>query len=152
MARSKTDLWTDDGHLAVNARVSIPAAELEIRASRAGGPGGQHVNTSSTRVEVTWGALESGALDDVDRERLRERLASRLDSSGTLRVVAADTRSQSQNRELALQRLAGLVRDALIVPKKRRPTKPTRASKMARLDTKKRRATRKKDRRWSGDD
>ena len=61
MARSKTDLWTDDGHLAVNARVSIPVAELEIRASRAGGTGGQHVNTSSTRVEVTWGALESGA-------------------------------------------------------------------------------------------
>lgn len=148
----KTDLWTDEGHLAVNARVSIPAAELEIRATRAGGPGGQHVNTSSTRVEVTWGALESSALSDADRDQLRTRLVTRLDSTGTLRVVAADTRSQRQNRELALQRMASLVRNALTVPKKRRPTKPTRASKMARLDTKKRRSTQKRDRRSKGEE
>lgn len=145
------DLWTDDGKLAVTARVAIPAAELEIRATRAGGPGGQHVNTSSTRVEVTWCALESSALDDSQRARLAEKLSSRLDASGTIRVVAADTRSQSQNRELALQRLAHLVRDALAVPKKRRPTKPTRASKERRLDTKKRRSAQKKDRRSTGD-
>lgn len=145
------DLWTDDGKLAVTARVAIPAAELEIRATRAGGPGGQHVNTSSTRVEVTWCALESSALDDLQRARLAEKLSSRLDASGTIRVVAADTRSQSQNRELALQRLAHLVRDALAVPKKRRPTKPTRASKERRLDTKKRRSAQKKDRRSPGD-
>ncbi len=146
------DLWTDDGRLAVNARVAIPAAELEIRATRAGGPGGQHVNTSSTRVEVTWGALESVALSDTDRQRLAERLASRLDSAGVLRVVAADTRSQTQNRQLALERLAGLVRAALTIPKKRRATKPTRASKEARLDTKKRRSTQKRDRRDRGDE
>ncbi len=146
------DLWTDDGRLAVNARVAIPAAELEIRATRAGGPGGQHVNTSSTRVEVTWCALESAALDEADRLRLSERLASRLDSAGVLRVVAADTRSQTQNRELALQRLAGLVRAALVIQKKRRATKPTRASKQARLDTKKRRSTQKRDRRYRGDE
>jgi ribosome-associated protein len=145
------DLWTDDGKLAVTARVAIPAAELEIRATRAGGPGGQHVNTSSTRVEVTWCALESSALDDAQRARLSEKLSSRLDASGTLRVVAADTRSQSQNRELALQRLAKLVRDALAVPKKRRPTKPTRASKERRLDTKKRRSAQKRDRRSTDD-
>lgn len=149
---NRLDLWTDEGHLAVNERVSIPAAELVIRASRAGGPGGQHVNTSSTRVEVTWGALESAALSDEDRERLATRLANRLDSSGTIRVVAADTRSQRQNRELALQRLAALVREGLTVPKKRRPTKPTRSSKLARLDTKKRRSTQKRDRRFKGDD
>jgi len=148
----KADLWTDDGALAVNARVSIPAHELEIRATRAGGPGGQHVNTSSTRVEVTWGALESPVLSDTDREHLRERLASRLDSTGTLRVVAADTRSQTQNRELALMRLAKLVSDALVIPKKRRPTKPSRASKAKRVETKKRRGAVKKDRRFRGDD
>jgi ribosome-associated protein len=146
----RADLWTDDGALAVNARVSIPASELVIRATRSGGPGGQHVNTSSTRVEVTWGALESAALGNEDRERLRERLASRLDSSGSIRVVAADTRSQSQNRELALQRLAKTVRDALVVPKKRRPTRPTRSSQVKRVESKKRNAERKKNRRYDG--
>jgi ribosome-associated protein len=148
----KADLWTDDGALAVNSRVAIPAHELEIRATRSGGPGGQHVNTSSTRVEVMWGALESPVLNDGDREQLRQRLGSRLDSTGTLRVVAADTRSQAQNRELALHRLAKLVRDALVIPKKRRPTKPSRASKRARVDDKKRRGAIKKDRRFREED
>ncbi len=144
--------WTDDGRLYVNPRVAIPAAELTVRASRAGGPGGQHVNTSSTRVEVTWQALTSTALDTEARERLLVVLASRLDSTGTLRVVAADTRSQSQNRALATERLAAMVRRALIVPKARRATKPTRGSKEARLDTKKRRSAQKRDRRVGGDE
>ena len=144
--------WTDDGRLYVSARVSIPAAELTVRASRAGGPGGQHVNTSSTRVEVTWQALASSALGPAARERLGVVLASRLDSSGTLRVVATDTRSQSQNRALAIERLATLVRQALVVPKARRATKPTRGSKEARLDTKKRRSAQKRDRRVRGDE
>lgn len=146
------DLWTDDGSLAVNSRVSIPAAELEIRATRAGGPGGQHVNKSSTRVEVVWRITGSRAITATDRARLRERLASRLDSRGALRVVAADTRSQSRNRELALERLAGTVRAALVIPKVRRPTKPTRGSKVRRLETKKRRSAQKRDRRWTRDD
>lgn len=149
---SEQGTWTDDGRLRVNARVAIPAQELEIRATRAGGPGGQHVNTSSTRVEVTWRAATSTALDAEARERLLLRLASRLDSSGTLRVVAADTRSQSQNRALALERLAGMVRQALVVPKVRRATKPSHASKVRRLDTKKRRSAQKRDRRWKGDE
>ena len=147
-----TTEWTEDGRLRVNARVAIPPHELEIRASRAGRPGGQHVNTSSTRVEVTWRASTSAALDEAQRARLLERLASRLDSTGTLRVVAADTRSQTQNRALALQRLAATVAAALVVPKTRRPTKPTRASKAARLETKKRRSTQKRDRRWRPDE
>lgn len=145
-------IWTEDGLLYVNARVAIPAAELTVRASRAGGPGGQHVNTSSTRVEVTWQALTSTALSPEARERIIAVLASRLDSSGTLRVVAADTRSQSQNRALAIERLAALVRQALVIPKARRATKPTRGSKEARLDTKKRRSVQKRDRRVRGDE
>lgn len=144
--------WTDEGLLRVNARVAIPPHELELRASRAGGPGGQHVNTSSTRVEVTWCVATSTALDPEARERISARLASRLDSTGTLRVVAADTRSQSQNRALALERLARMVREALVIPKARRATKPTRSSKLARLETKKRRSTQKRDRRDKGDD
>lgn len=144
--------WTDEGHLRVNARVAIPPSELEIRASRSGGPGGQHVNTSSTRVEVVWRAATSAALDPESRERLLSRLTSKLDSTGSLRVVAADTRSQTQNRALALERLASMVRQALVVPKVRRATKPTRSSKLARLETKKRRSTQKRDRRWKGDE
>jgi len=144
--------WTDEGHLRVNARVAIPAGELEMRASRAGGPGGQHVNTSSTRVEVTWRVATSAALDPESRERLMTRLASKLDTSGALRVVAADTRSQSQNRALALERLAATVRQALVVPKARRATKPSRSSKLARLETKRRRSTQKRDRRYKGDE
>lgn len=136
----------------MNARVAIPVHELTIRASRAGGPGGQHVNTTSSRVEVVWDLRRSAALTDEQRARLEEKLASKLDSTGALRVVAADTRSQAQNRSLALSRLAEVVRTALVVPKVRRKTKPTRGSKEARLDTKKRRSSTKRDRRWKGDD
>jgi len=144
--------WTDDGRLAVTARVAIPADEITVRATRAGGPGGQHVNTSSTRVEVTWCVATSRALDDGQRARLRERLATKLDARGTLRVVAADTRSQTQNRELALRRMALLIKDGLAIPKVRRPTAPTRASVRERLETKQRRASQKRERRWRDDD
>ena len=147
-----SSLWTEDGSLAVNARVSIPVSELEIRATRAGGPGGQHVNKSSTRVEVLWRLSESAAVSEAQRARLLTRLASKLDTRGGLRVVAADTRSQSRNRELALERLAGVVRAALVVPKVRRATQPTYGSKIRRLDTKKRRSTQKRDRRLKHDD
>jgi ribosome-associated protein len=143
-----------DGHSAivVNDTLSIPRAELEARASRAGGPGGQHVNTSSTRVEVRWNVRRSAALGDEQRARLEERLASRLDGEGTLRVVASDSRSQRQNRELAEVRLADLVRRALVVPKRRRPTKPSRAAKQARLDKKRKQSGKKTQRRWRGED
>lgn len=149
---SADDLWTASGALAVNARVAIPAAELEIRATRAGGPGGQHVNKTSTRVEVAWNLRGSSAVTAAERARLTTRLASRLDTRGTLRVVAADTRSQARNRELALERLASVVRKALVIPKVRRATKPTHGSKLRRLETKKRRSTQKRDRRWKGEE
>ena len=142
----------DDGALAVNASVAIPRAELETRASRAGGPGGQHVNTSSTRVEVRWNVRRSAALTDEQRARLEERLASRLDSEGMLRVVAADSRSQRQNRERAEQRLADLVRRALVVPKRRKATKPSRAARQARLDEKRKKSGKKAQRRWKGEE
>lgn len=146
------ELWDDEGRLIVNGRLRIPAAELTVRATRAGGPGGQHVNTSSTRVEVVWDARHSAALTDEQRARIEARLASRLDTRGSLRVVAADTRSQSQNRQLALSRLATLLREALVVPKTRRATAPTRSSREQRLDAKKRRSSVKRDRRWQGED
>ncbi len=125
----------------------IPEAELVIRASRSGGAGGQHVNTSSTRVEVSWQPASSAALSAAQKERVVARLASRLDGEGWIRVVSSETRSQVQNRERAVARLHEVVRKALVVPKVRRATKPTRASKEARLDQKKAASRRKADRR-----
>ena len=145
-----TDGDAIDG-LRVNESVVIPRDELTARASRAGGAGGQHVNTSSTRIELLWNISTSRVLSAEQRERLLQKLASRLDGEGNIRVVASDRRSQLQNRESAESRLADLVRAALIIPKKRKATKPSRASKQARLDSKKRQSDKKKDRRWRGD-
>ncbi len=132
--------------LAVNESVSIPRTELDVQVSRSSGAGGQHVNKTSSRVEVFWNVLASRALNEEQRARLREKLASRLTIEGSIRVVASDMRSQSRNRDLAEERLADLVRRALIVPRKRRATKPTRAAKEARLESKKRHSTKKRDR------
>jgi ribosome-associated protein len=141
----------DDTLLNITPEVSIPRSELQYRASRAGGPGGQHVNTSSTRIELLWDLANSRAVDDIQRERIRTRLAARLDAEGMVRVVAADRRSQQQNKQAADARLAALVRHALHVPKKRRATKPTRASKEKRLTEKKKHSDKKKQRRVDQD-
>jgi ribosome-associated protein len=138
--------------LVVNEQVAIPHGELTYRATRAGGPGGQHVNTSSTRIELLWNVASSAALTDAQRALLREKLAARLDAEGNVRVVASDSRSQLQNRERADARLAALVRDALVVRKPRRPTKPSRAAKEARLREKKKRSGKKQERRRGGED
>jgi ribosome-associated protein len=144
------DAAPDDALLAVTRAFAIPRAELEARASRAGGPGGQHVNTSSTRVELRWNPRHSAAvagLGDALRAHLLERLAARGDADGTVRVVASEHRSQRQNREAAEARLAGLVAQALVVPKTRKPTRPTRASVARRIDGKKRQSEKKQGRR-----
>jgi ribosome-associated protein len=133
--------------LDVNDAVRIPRAELIVRATRSGGPGGQHVNTSSTRIEVVWNVDRTTALDDLTRARVRQRLGGRVDTEGNVRVVASDSRSQRRNREEAEARLAALLRRALAVPKPRRATRPTGASVAARLDDKRRRARLKAERR-----
>jgi ribosome-associated protein len=132
--------------LQVNDALSIPRTELDVRVSRASGAGGQHVNKTSSRVEIFWNVRGSRALSEDQRARLLDRLASRLTTEGSVRVVASDMRSQSRNRNLAEERLAELVRRALVIPKKRRPTRPTKASKEARLDEKKRRSHTKRER------
>jgi len=132
----------------VNEQVVIPRDELVARATRSGGAGGQHVNTSSTRIELVWNVQASRALTDEQRQRVMQKLSSRLDGDGNLRIVASDRRSQRQNRESAEARMADLVRDGLVVPKKRRPTKPSRAAKQARLDSKRRLSEKKRERRW----
>lgn len=136
-----------DTHLNVTPTLSIPRAELQYRASRAGGPGGQHVNTSSTRIELLWDVNASTVVSDDERARIRKKLASRLDGDGMVRVVASDRRSQQQNKQAADTRLAALIKIALHVPKKRRPTKPTKAAKERRLSEKKRRSETKRNRR-----
>jgi ribosome-associated protein len=131
---------------------TLPESELLIRATRAGGPGGQHVNKTSTRVEVVWDVKASPSLDDRQRAVLLDRLASRLDRRGRIRVVEAGSRSQTRNRDVAVARLRRLVGDALRPRKRRVPTKPTAASRERRLAEKRRRGETKQDRRPSVED
>jgi ribosome-associated protein len=138
--------------LVVDEGLAIPRSELVFRASRSGGPGGQHVNTSSTRIELLWDFARSRVLDEAARARLAEKLAARLDAEGKLRVVASDRRSQQQNRVAAEERLADLVRRALTVPKTRKKTKPSRAAKEKRLAEKRHRSEQKRRRRPGQDD
>lgn len=133
--------------LRVSSALLIPGAELEVRASRAGGPGGQHVNTTSTRVELRWDVRASTALTDAQRGRLLERLAPRLTNDGVLVLHASEHRSQLRNREAALARLTAIVGDALEVPRARRATRPTRAARRRRLEAKRARGATKELRR-----
>lgn len=133
--------------LEVTEAVSIPRSELVARATRSGGPGGQHVNTSSTRIELLWNVRNTRALDDAARERVLTKLASRLDGEGWLRIVSSEYRSQLRNREEAERRLAETVRRALAVPRKRKRTKPPRAAVERRLEEKRRRGEVKRMRR-----
>ena len=136
-----------DGMLEIVEGIAIPRGELEYRATRAGGAGGQHVNTSSTRIELLWNVVRTTALDDERRARVAAKLATRIDGEGWLRVVSSARRSQQQNREAAEARLVELVRGSLVVQKRRRPTKPTRASKEERIREKRKRSETKRLRR-----
>lgn len=131
----------------VTPHVTIPASELDFQAITGGGPGGQNVNRSATRISLRWNVRTTRALDDAQRERVSGVLSSRLDGEGNLRIVAGEYRSQMQNRAEATARLAALLARALIVPKTRRATKPTRGSVEKRLTEKKQRSNTKKDRR-----
>ena len=130
----------------INARYAIPGDELRMAFSRSGGPGGQNVNKVASKVELRWTPATSRAFSDVDRHYLMSRLASRLTNTGELLVVSTLTRDQIQNRGDAEDKLAAIIRDALIRPKVRRPTKPTRGSKERRIGAKKQRAAVKQGR------
>jgi ribosome-associated protein len=127
--------------LKIDERLSIPLGEIELRASRSSGPGGQHANVTASRVEAVFDVEASAVLDEVQRARLLER------AGPVLTAVAQDTRGQARNRELALQRLAEKIAAGLAVPRRRRPTKPTRAARKRRLEQKRRTADRKRARR-----
>ena len=133
--------------LVVNKRLVIPARELQWRFSRASGPGGQGVNTTDSRVELLLDLEACSVLGPVRRARLLERLGSRL-SDGCLRVVAAEERSQWQNRQAAMARLSDLLRDALKPPPpSRKATRPGRGAVKRRLEAKKKRGDLKRQRR-----
>jgi ribosome-associated protein len=127
--------------LRVNDRLTIPFAEVTVRASRSSGPGGQHANVTASRVEASFDVRASATLSEAQRRRLLARRGPRVVA------VAQDARSQARNRELALQRLAERIAQALVVPKRRRATRPTAASRERRLTSKRRDAQRKRERR-----
>jgi ribosome-associated protein len=130
----------------VTRSVSVPVSEIEIRVSRSSGPGGQHAQKSSTRVEALFDAEASEALTHAQRRRVVAR------AGPVLRAVAQDERSQLRNRELAVERLVEKLQAALAVPRKRRPTKPTAAARERRLESKRRRARAKRLRRPPADE
>jgi len=127
--------------LRVNRQLLIPLAEVTLRASRSSGPGGQHANVTASRVEASFDVLASRSLSEGQRRRLLARAGPRIVA------IAQDERSQARNRELALTRLGERLARALAVPKPRRPTRPTAASRERRLQAKRRGTQRKRERR-----
>lgn len=137
----------------VTETLQIPFSEIAFRFSPSRGPGGQHVNRAHTRATLLFDVGKARSLDEPTREKLLQTMASKLDSHGVLQVSAQDTRSQSQNRELAIARFVTLLNEALEEQPERVATKPSSKAKKKRLDEKKKQSQRKQDRRqdWSKD-
>lgn len=133
-----------DSELRITSSVSVPRAEISFRASRAGGPGGQHVNTSSTRVELVWDVGATGSLTEQQRARVMTALAGRISGEGLLALSEGGSRSQLRNREAVTERFMELLREALYVPPPRKRTRPPRAEKEKRLRAKKRQSEKKR--------
>lgn len=130
----------------INRNIVIPNAELCESFVRSTGPGGQNVNKLSTKVELRWNPSTSTAMSEAQKSYLLQRLAQRMTESGELIISSDEHRTQGRNRDEARKKLALVVRQALVRPKKRRPTKPSRASIKRRLDGKKQRSSTKKNR------
>jgi ribosome-associated protein len=135
----------DGESIRVTPRLALPLAEVALRTSRSSGPGGQHAQKTETRVEAVFDVAASETLSEAQKRRIEAKLGP------VVRAVAQDERSQSRNRELALERLAATLRDALRVPRRRRPTAPTAASRERRLAEKRRRGETKRLRRDTDD-
>jgi ribosome-associated protein len=130
-----------DDPMQLGRGVEVPLAEVELRASRSSGPGGQHANVTASRIEAVFDVEASQSLDDEQKRRIIARLGP------VVRATAQDTRSQTRNRELALERLRSRLASALVVQRPRRPSKPTAASRRKRMDAKSRRGQLKRERR-----
>jgi ribosome-associated protein len=131
--------------LRVTSELTIPLADITVRASRSSGPGGQHANVTASRVEASFDVLASQSLTDAQRRRVLARVGPRLVA------IAQDSRSQARNREMALTRLSARLANALATPKRRRTTRPTAASRERRLAAKRRASERKRERRPPAD-
>ncbi len=138
--------------LIINPQLTIPAAELRISFARAGGPGGQHVNKTESKVVVRWNLRDSAVLTARDAAWLGQRLRSQITADGDLMVVSSKTRDQSKNRADALDKMEAIIRVAMERPKARRATKPTRGSVERRLREKKQTSERKRGRRQRPDE
>jgi ribosome-associated protein len=138
----------DEEILRINDEVSLPLAELAFRFSRSSGPGGQHVQKTSTRVELLFDVANSPSLTEAQRSRVLARLAGHIDSAGVLHLVSQAERSQLLNREQVIARFRSLMQQALKRRKRRRPTRPTAESKERRLRAKRQRSEIKK---WRGE-
>jgi ribosome-associated protein len=136
----------DGESIRVTRTVVLPRSEIELRFSRSSGPGGQHAQKSETRVEAVFDVAASSALSEAQKRRVTAK------AGPVLRAIAQDERSQSRNRELAVERLVEQLREALRVPRRRRPTKPTAESRERRLEQKRRRSATKRLRRPPPDD
>ncbi len=137
----------NDSLVRITDTVSILMSELRFRFARSSGPGGQHVNRSATQVELLFDVAGSPSLNETQRRRVLRRLKSRIDKESILHLVSQETRSQLRNREEVVERFQVLMREALQIPKRRLPTRPTRAARERRLATKRRRREIKRGRR-----
>ncbi|MHC1713163.1 MAG: alternative ribosome rescue aminoacyl-tRNA hydrolase ArfB [Solidesulfovibrio sp.] len=136
----------DTSLLTITGRVAIPLEELTFSASRSSGPGGQNVNKVSTRVTLWFDLDQSPSLSVEDKQRIRDALGGRIGKDGMLRIIVQQTRSQSANKEIAIERFAALLRTALTPVAARKKTRATFASKLRRLDAKKRQGSIKRER------
>lgn len=126
--------------LVITNRIKIPLAQIKMRMIKASGPGGQHVNTSSSAVQLSFDVGQCALLTPQVRQRLRMVAGSRMSQSNVITLDSREHRSLERNKQAGLDRLADLIRKALVVPKKRKATKPTRGSQKRRLESKKKRS------------
>lgn len=131
----------------INRTTSVDDAELDFSFARSGGPGGQHANTSSTKVELRWDVAASPSLSESQKQQISQRLGNRINAEGVLVLQSSEHRSQTRNRDAVVARFATLLADALRLQASRRPTKPTRAARRRRLEAKRRRSDTKSLRR-----
>ncbi|QDU30083.1 Peptidyl-tRNA hydrolase ArfB [Anatilimnocola aggregata] len=133
--------------ITVSARITIPESELRFTFSRSSGPGGQNVNKVSSKATMHWNAVESPSLPDDVKQRFLTTYKSKLTTLGEVVIVSQESRDQPKNIQICLDKLRGMILEILVPPKKRRPTKPTKGSKVRRLDAKKGRSQTKQNRR-----
>jgi ribosome-associated protein len=141
----------DSSLLIINSELRLPQSEVQYRTTRSSGPGGQHVNKTETQVELLFDVAHSPSLSETQRQRILSKLHNIIDSEGMLHLTAQSERSQLRNREIVTARFQEVLAAAVRVPKKRRPTKPTAASKAKRIEGKKRRGQIKQLRRSTFD-